>query len=288
MLHASKPHSQAKLYYWSRVLQEFATRTKNAWRGRRVCIDLFASSGIVRDSDTAQLGWGSALLALHAIDPFDVYIFGDLDPARASVLADRVNDTRILPVPAFRINLDASDVMRRAREFKGLEVFGPKCAVLTGDANRATAIVKLMMPGFEGRRLALTMLDPYGVSLDWLTLDKLTLHERMDLLMLFPEDMDLERNWRQTERIDRFMPPGSDWVAAVHAAPHNRGRVFRELYQDGLRRRLGLKVGTPKPIRAHNREIYKLLYTSRHETGLEVWNHALRESPDGQLEFPLL
>ena len=85
------------------------------------------------------------------------------------------------------------------------------------------------------------MLDPYGVSFDWISLEKLAFQERMDVLMLFPEDVDLERNWRQSNRIDRYMPPGSDWQTAVHAAPHNRGRVFRELYQDGLKDRLGLK-----------------------------------------------
>ena len=286
-MHATKPHSKEKLYYWSRALQEFATRTEYNWRGRRVCIDLFASSGIGQNPKTGELSWGSPLLALHGIDPFDVYIFGDLDPARTAALADRVDDTHILPVPATRIDLDDPDRMRRARDFKGLDVPGPKCAVLTGDANKAIAIVKLMMPRFPGRRLALTMLDPYGPSFQWLSLEKRTLHERMDLLIFFPEDVDLERNWRQTDRINPYMPPHSDWRRAVRAAPRNRGRVLRELYEQGLKDQLSMKVAAPKAIRAHGREIYKLLYANRHETGLEVWTHAVRVAPNGQLEFPL-
>ena len=109
-----------------------------------MCIDLFASSGIIQDTQTGKLSWGSALLALHAIAPFDVYIFGDLDPTRTSALADRVDDTHILAAPAVRLDLAAPDVMRRARDFKGLDVPGPKCAVITGDANNAIAIVKLI------------------------------------------------------------------------------------------------------------------------------------------------
>jgi hypothetical protein len=66
----AKPHSYEKLFYWSRVLQEYATRTKYMWAGRRVCIDLFASCGIYKDCKTDELAWGSPLLALHAIDPF--------------------------------------------------------------------------------------------------------------------------------------------------------------------------------------------------------------------------
>lgn len=88
LLHRSKPHSYEKLFYWSRVLQEFARRTKFKWPGKRVCVDLFASCGIYQDDETGQLGWGSPLLALHAIDPFDAYIFGEKNAARASVLAE--------------------------------------------------------------------------------------------------------------------------------------------------------------------------------------------------------
>jgi len=203
---------------------------------------------------------GSPLLALHAVDPFDVYIFGEKAAERARVLADRVDDTGIVGAPTVRIDLADPDVMRLAREFKALTVGGPKCVVLRGDANEAPHIVKAMMPAFERRRMALTMLDPYGVCFDWDSLAKLTLHERMDFLIYFPEDIDLERNWRLKERTDRYMPTGTDWQTAVSAAPRNRGRVFREIYVDGLERQLGLKVGVPKPIRANNREIYKLLY----------------------------
>jgi hypothetical protein len=56
----SKPHSYEKLFYWSRVLQEYATRTKYMWAGKRVCLDLFASCGIYQDSETKELGWGIA------------------------------------------------------------------------------------------------------------------------------------------------------------------------------------------------------------------------------------
>src|SRR5262249_32769657 len=37
------------------------------------------------------------------------------------------------------------------------------------------------------------------------------------------------------------------WQTAVNAAPRNRGRIFREICQDGLERQLGLKVAVPKP-----------------------------------------
>jgi three-Cys-motif partner protein len=282
-VHESKPHSYEKLFYWSRALQEFATRTKNKWSGRRVCIDLFASCGIYRDLVTRELGWGSPLLALHAIDPFDVYIFGDDKPERAKVLADRVDATGLVGAPTVRIDLSDPDRMRVARDFKALNAAGPKCVVLTGDANDAVPLVKLMMPGFERQRIALTMIDPYGVCFGWDSLSGLTLNERMDLLIYFPEDIDLERNWRLKDRIDKYMPSGADWQTAVNAAIRNRGRVFREIYVDGLERQLGLKIGDPKPIRANGREIYKLLYASRHATGLEVWEHALREDPGGQI-----
>lgn len=271
LMHSAKPHSAEKLFYWSRVLQEFARATKRSWAGRRVCVDLFASSGVYRDVETSELGWGSPLLALHAIDPFDVYIFGDKDPARAAVLAERVEETGLARHVA-RLDLDDPHVMRAGGAFRAVEVQGPKCAVITGDANRAVPLVKLMMPSLPGRRIVLTMLDPYGVSFDWDSLAGLTLHERLDVLLLFPEDIDLERNWRLKERIDRYMPTGADWRTAI-AMTRSRGRAFREVYVDGIERQLGLKVGVPKAVRAHGRDLYKLLYASPHERGLAVWEH---------------
>ena len=287
ILHPAKPHSSEKLHYWSRVVQEYATRTKNKWPGRRVCLDLFASCGIWEHTKTKEIGWGSPLLALHAIDPFDVYIFCELESKRATALADRADETGILRAPVTRINLNDPNVMYLAREFKGLNSVGPKCAVLVGDANKAISVVKLMLPAFERRRMILTMLDPYGVCFDWDSLESLTMHERMDLLMYFPEDIDLERNWRLKERTDRYMPTGADWQTAVAAAPRNRGRVFREIYVEGLEKKLLLQVGAPKTIQVEGRDIYKLLYASPHASGLEVWEHARRVDPSGQIELPL-
>jgi three-Cys-motif partner protein len=284
-MHSAKPHSYEKLFYWSRALQEFARLTKYSWAGKRVCLDLFASCGIYKGALTGELGWGSPLLALHAIDPFDVYIFAEQKPRRAAVLAERVEESGLASQTA-RLDLGDPEIMRAAADFKALQAGGPKCAVITGDANAAVPIVKLMMPGLPGRRIALTMLDPYGVSFDWDSLAGLTLHERMDLLLLFPEDVDLERNWRLAERISRYMPTGANWQNAIDLS-RNRGRVFRELYVEGMEKQLGLKVGTPKAIRAHGREIYKLLYASPHERGLAVWDHARREDPGGQIELYL-
>jgi three-Cys-motif partner protein len=285
ILHEAKPHSYEKLFYWSRVLQEFARITKFKWAGKRVCVDLFASSGMYRDTESGQLGWGSPLLALHAIDPFDVYIFGEKRANRAVALAERVEETNIASHVA-RLSLSDPDVLDAAREFKTLQTSGPKVAVITGDANRAveTTVVKLLMPAFAGRRIALSMVDPYGIDFHWNSMAGLMLHERMDLLVLFPEDMDIERNLSLEGRLDRYMPPGADWRTAI-TQTKNRGRVMRELYQRGMERLLGLHVGEPKAIRAHGREIYKLLYASPHKLGLKVWDDCRREDPDGQIEL---
>lgn len=285
LVHSSKPHSYEKLFYWSRALQEFARLTKNHWRGKRVCIDLFAGCGIYCDAHTRELGWGSPLLALHAIDPFDVYIFGDRKAECTEALAARVEDSN-LAAHVSRVHLDDPELMQAVSNFKALEVPKPKVAVITGDANRAVPFVKLMLPALPGRRIALTMVDPYGVKFDWDSLAGLTLHERMDLLMLFPEDMDIERNLRHEERLDRYMPPGVDWRGVVTSS-RNTGRAMRELYQAGIERLLGLTVGEPKAIRVQGREIYKLLYASPHERGLAVWDHARREDPGGQIELYL-
>ena len=56
---------------------------------------------------------GSPLLALHAIDPFDLYVFGERGAERASVIAARVEDT--IASHGARLSLDDPAIMRAVR-----------------------------------------------------------------------------------------------------------------------------------------------------------------------------
>ncbi len=68
-------YDRIKMHLWGGIVNASATAMKNKWSGRRACIDLFASYGLNRITDTGELCWGSSLLALHADAGFDTYIF---------------------------------------------------------------------------------------------------------------------------------------------------------------------------------------------------------------------
>jgi three-Cys-motif partner protein len=282
--HPTKAHSSDKLYYWSRITQAFARATKTKWTGRRACIDLHSSNGVNYREDTGTLEWGTSLLALQVFDPFDMYVFGDIDPTATSTLARRAAKLQVPGATIFELELDDPGVMLRAADVRTTRSIGPKVVIITGDANKAPAVVKHLLPAFPGQRLALTLVDPYGATFTWDALGQLLLHERMDAMILFPEDMDIERNIsRRDQRFDSFFP-GAEWFEIAQQAGRP-GRELREYYKRELSKQHDHKWGDDVTVRIgpNGAELYKLLYAAKHERGVQLWNDTSREKPDGQL-----
>jgi three-Cys-motif partner protein len=277
-----KAHGNEKLFYWARIVNLFSIATKERWAGRRACIDLFSSFGVNHD-EAEKLSWGSALLALQVGLPFDTYVFGDRDPSATRVLKERIQRLRISGAEIFDIALDdaPSEIFGRAHEIKAAKTNGPKITILTGDANDAPLVVRQLLPGFPGQRVILSFLDPPGAHFKWNALCDLTLHERMDLLILFPEDMDIERNLTDTERLDAYFGT-TDW-RALRNAPGNRGQALRNLYETRLAKLLDYKIGEIKVVRSRiGAPIYKLIFASKKPLGLKLWNEGCRQNPYGQ------
>lgn len=76
----------------------FATAMKGKW-GARVYIDLFAGAGRVRLRGSQRLVASSATRAMGVKDPFDRYIFCDMDNSRLEALVQRA--TRDYPGTTF-------------------------------------------------------------------------------------------------------------------------------------------------------------------------------------------
>jgi three-Cys-motif partner protein len=124
------------------------------------------------------------------------------------------------------------------------------------------------------------LIDPHGADFWWDSLSGLVLHERMDAMILFPEDMDLERNLLLEERNDPYFP-SPEWRRCL--AARNRGAALREVYKSGLRHEHGYEFGADKTVRnRHGAPIYKLLYASRNKLGLHLWEDCTRRTPYGQ------
>src|SRR5690606_29333755 len=86
--------------------------------------------------------------------------------------------------------------------------FPERCRVLGGDAN--ARIRDLIAPIPKRGALCITFADPYGLHLDFATVEALADH-RSDLIILLADNMDALRNWaayyydRPDSSLDRFM-----------------------------------------------------------------------------------
>jgi len=210
-----RPTRAVQMHLWGGIVNASAEAMKKKWPGRRACIDLFASYGLNRITDTGELCWGSALLTLHADAGFDTYIFCDKDPRTTHVLAERITDGRYFGLPVFDLDIGSETAGARTTEIKGAVTSGPKVIVLTGDANEAPVFIRALMPAWEHNRYALALIDPPSLSFWWESLEALTFNERMDLMLLFAEGMDLNRNLdryaaQEQSKLDRFIGT-RDW-----------------------------------------------------------------------------
>lgn len=284
------PYDRIKMHLWGGIVNASALAMKNKWPGRRVCIDLFASYGLNRISDSGELCWGSSLLALHADAGFDTYIFCDKSAAATKVLCERIADERYFALPVFDLDIGSEGVGARTTEIKGAVTSGPKVIVLTGDANDAPVFIRALMPAWEHNRYALTLIDPPSLSFWWESLAALTFNERMDLMLLFAEGMDLNRNldrYAATEqsKLDHFIGT-TDWRDLL--SEHRPTIALREFYKERMRKYLGYEAfgSYDRPVRnSKHAELYKLIFASKINLGSDLWDNANKDDPDGQISL---
>ena len=289
-------YSYDKAHYWGGMVNAASRAMRGPFSGRRACIDLFASYGFNRDKANGELSWGSALLALHADDGFDVYIFCDRDPRATAVLAERIADPHIFGLDPLSVDLGSEALGAQIQKAIDTQTDRAKVIVITGDANHAPAVVKMLLPAWEQRRYALAMIDPPGADFTWEALGQLTLNERMDLVLLFPEDMDIERNlplYAAMEppcKLDHYLGLDFDWRAVVSDASVTRpGIALRDHYKRRMNTQLGYVeiAGIDKIVRnSKNSELYKLIFASKHRKGREIWESVNKDEPSGQICLP--
>jgi three-Cys-motif partner protein len=289
-----KPHSQDKIHFWGNYVQAAAVATRGKFLAR-VYADFFAAYGVCVDSQTHERSWGTALVSLQVVRPFDFYFFNDKDEQATAVLAARARQIGVQGAHVFELNLNASDALAHARDIAKVVVpFGPKVVVATGDANEAHHALKIIAP--DERRYICAVIDPPSAIYEWRALDALTFHERaMDLLTLFPDEMDIGRGlayYLRTgggDKLDKYFPKASDWRAVVNANPAHAPSALRAFYETEIERLLGLKIGKPKTISTGvGRALYRLVFASRKQLAIDIWNDIVRRSRNEQIELPLL
>jgi three-Cys-motif partner protein len=277
-----------KVELWWRMAStaSLAMRRKWPWRA---CIDTHAACGVNRIRETNELRWGSALLALQISYPFDMYVFCEQNRRSAMALTERIADDDLFGYDPLTLDLGSESLGAEIRHIKG-DTSELKVVVITGDANEAARYIRHLLPAWPGKRYCLTLIDPTGADFRWDAMTMLTADERMDLMFLFPEDMDIERNAlleaarpRGESRYDRYFADPDTWRSiALNPSVQHTGPLFRDLYKRDMRRLLGYRCFGHRDIRISNKvgEIYTLLFCSKHERGKELWDKVNRPEFD--------
>ncbi len=225
------------------------------------------------DAEPQELLDGSARLALRVEPRFDTYIFIERDPGRCTEL-ERLKD----------------EFPERAEDIR----------IMPGEANEE--IAKLCGKDWSSHR-AVLFLDPYGMQVEWTTIEAIARTGAIDLWLLFPLGIgvnrlltrsgDIPSSWRR--RLDLLLGTG-DWYDALYevetsptlfggdlervvkASTQSIGRFFN----DRLKEIFPGVVEEPGVLRnSVNNPLYLLCFAAANQRGaptaLRIAGHLLRE-----------
>jgi spore photoproduct lyase len=264
--------SKDKYFYLKRYFEIFTTGMKERWRGELYYIDLFAGCGKCRVRETCEEIDGSALVSLSVKYPFKKYIMVELDPDVVDALKKRVEKTP----------------------------YKERVKIIPGDCNEE---VEKIIAEIPERSLSLAVVDPTGLHIGFKTLEKLTKDRKIDLVITFPEGMDIKRNLskyiKQSHSIlDNYIgdegwrrPFQQDIKDINRLTSTHIEKSLIGYYRDNLGK-LGYKEirsGDEILIRSSkkNLPLYYLLFASKHPLGHAFWNKISKISPTGQMKLPL-
>jgi three-Cys-motif partner protein len=263
-----KLHTREKLHYIRRYIDQFCTATKQRWSNRNY-IDLFSGPGINVYEVNAEEDKSACLEALSHKYPFTSYFINDIDAQSISALQQRIGLLQLSP--KINITLQSLDCNHVVNQF--------------------VSTVKAISS------VNLAILDGFGIECHWETVKKLASIDRMDLVILFPGNMNVVRNaerWSQEHdaQLDQFMPDRS-WRKVWTDRRLAGGKAAADLLKlyiegledlkyrgDGLIRSQLIKSESGQPL-------YHLIFASRHPLGGKFWQQATGKDDEGQMSLPL-
>lgn len=246
-------HSLDKAHYAHYYADIVGTGMKTAYPGPLVWVELFAGPGTLYVKDMAAFKPGSPLEALGIRDPFDTYVFADLDDRCCDALEQRV---------------------------------AGRGHVLKGDANSADLhdrIVSLV----PRNALVVLYADPAGLDLKFNTLRFFAeRYKHLDLLLNFPvPGIDRALSAGHGEKASEVLnhPAPLELIGAGSGKP---GASLRKWFQGQLGS-LGYDQFEAVPIKlaTKNVALYDLMLASRQGKAKQFFQEAIKRGPGGQYTF---
>jgi len=234
----------------------FSTGMKNRFNNR-VYIDLFSSAGIARIRNSNKFVLTSSLIALNLPDPYDYYIYCDIDEKCISALSRRVE-----------------------KHFPGR-----KTNYIKGDCNEKVSEILSLLPKPSKSNTVLTfcVVDPYNLGINFETMKQLNKY-RIDFLVLLSW-MDASRNEYiyiepTKKRIDNFLGD-TEWREKWTKLKKENYDFRKFLAEEFVNRMMILgypdtALKTMFEIRstAKNLSLYHLAFFSKDQKGYKFWNDA--------------
>ncbi len=239
----------------------FATGMKNRFQNR-VYIDLFSSGGIAKIRDSNRFVLTSSLIALNLPDPYDQYIYCDIDEKCISALSRRVE--KYFP--------------------------GTKANYIKGNCNEKVNEILSLLPKPSNLNTVLTfcVVDPYNLGINFETMKTLSSY-RMDFLVLLSW-MDASRNEFRyidydNKRVDNFLGDNK-WRIKWGALKKRKYDFCKFLAEEFVQRMMNLgypdtALKTLFPVRSTDKKLflYHLAFFSKSKKGYDFWNKARLGGP---------
>lgn len=254
---AVSAHSAEKAFYVRRYAQMVGTGMRLKWPGKLWWVELFAGPGQLYVRETGMYVPGSPVEAVQITDPFNGYVFADLDDRCVSSLRERVA--------------------------------GSGVCVEHGDANSAALLDRIaaLVP-----RDALVVLygDPEGLDLKWETVKFfIDRYDHLDLLLNLPvagavRALAAGHDDKARDVLDHEAPLDLLTAPALSRGASVRDWYWRKLAAEGY----DYIDSVPIKIQSRNRDLYDLMLASRVPKALEFFRRATSVGPKGQYSLSLL
>ena len=259
-----------KLDYLRRYIDVFETSMRGKWNIRNY-IDLLSGPGKNRVRQSNEILLGSPLIALETRHPFTGFYFIDYDQANTDALRERCK---------------ASSLNNTVK-------------IATGDCNLLVDDVVQELKPDEHKSINLAFLDPEGLELHWITVEKLASIRRMDLIINYPQNglsrvMAKDYKLGHSSLVDLFF--GTPAWRVIYANCKNKGKLglhreLIDLYKEQLCK-LGYKyvlrgdeTGGDEPLMINTQRkapLYRLIFASKNQLGEEFWHKVTKRDIYGQ------
>ena len=249
-------HSLDKAHY-ARYYADIVGRSmQHAYGGPLAWVELFSGPGRLYVKDLKTFKTGSPIEALTIREPFDYYVFADLDPRCTDVLRQRV--------------------ARTAPEL-------PNVHVLDGDANAAELHDRIISI-VPKNALVVLYGDPAGLDLNFDTLRFFAeRYKHLDLLLNVPVPGVVRalRAGHQGKAAKMLNHPSP--IELIGPTSGRPGLSLRDWFQRQLGG-LGYKYFASEVVKLHikNVALYDVMLASREERAKQFFNEAVKRGPGGQ------